>query len=203
MKKQIILLCIVLISFLGTNQTQAQQTLGEISMFAGNFAPRGWAFCHGQILSINQNQTLYSLLGTTYGGDGRTTFALPDLRGRVAIHEGQGNGMTNRRLGQKLGTQTETLTIAQMPSHSHPATSTTETAVSTSPGEEGVGNGQHLTSHFNAFNAAATDDKTLGGSGSTTTTTGNTGGGQAHDNIQPGLAINYIIALSGTFPSRN
>ena len=203
MKKQIILLCIVLISFLGTNQTQAQQTLGEISMFAGNFAPRGWAFCHGQILPINQNQSLYSLLGTTYGGDGRTTFALPDLRGRVAIHEGQGNGMTNRQLGQKLGTETETLTIAQMPSHSHPATSTTETAVSTSPGEEGVGNGQHLTSHFNAFNAAATDDKTLGGSGSTTTTTGNTGGGQAHDNIQPGLAIHYIIALQGTFPSRN
>jgi microcystin-dependent protein len=203
MKKQIILLCIVLISFLGTNQTQAQKTLGEISMFAGNFAPRGWAFCHGQILSINQNQSLYSLLGTTYGGDGRTTFALPDLRGRVAIHEGQGNGMTNRRWGQKLGTQTETLTIAQMPSHSHPATSTTETAVSTSPGEEGVGNGQHLTSHFNAFNAAATDDKTLGGSGSTTTTTGNTGGNQAHTNMQPSIAINYIICVQGVFPSRN
>ena len=106
MKKQIILLCIVLASFLSTNQTQAQQTLGEISMFAGNFAPRGWAFCHGQILSINQNQTLYSLLGTTYGGDGRTTFGLPDLRGRVPVHVGQGPGLSNVSLGRKFGQET-------------------------------------------------------------------------------------------------
>ena len=205
MKKQIIFLFIVMASFANTNQMQAQSDpfIGEIVMFAGNFAPRGWAFCEGQLLPISQNTALFSLLGTTYGGDGRTTFGLPDLRGRLAIHAGTGPGLSTRNLGAKFGSENETLTINQLPSHNHLATSTTEIAVNTSAGEEGIGNGQHLTSHFNAFNAAATDDKTLGGSGSTTTTTGNTGGNQAHTNMQPSIAINYIICVQGVFPSRN
>ena len=177
--------------------------LAEIKVFAGNFAPRGWALCEGQILPINQNQSLFSLLGTTYGGDGRTTFGLPDLRGRIAMHEGQGPGLSNHTLGSKFGTENETLTINQLPSHNHPATSTTEIAVNTSTGEEGIGNGQHATSHLNAFSTTATDNKYLGSNSSSVSTVGNTGGNQSHTNVQPILAVNYIIALQGTYPSRN
>ena len=97
----------------------AEPFIGEISMFAGNFAPRGWAFCEGQLLPIAQNQSLFSILGTTYGGDGRTTFGLPDMRGRVSIHPGTGPGLTNYRLGNKGGSETTTLTTNQLPSHNH------------------------------------------------------------------------------------
>ncbi|MEM8909888.1 MAG: tail fiber protein, partial [Bacteroidota bacterium] len=93
--------------------------IGQIMMFGGNFAPRGWALCNGQLMPISQNQALFSLLGTTYGGDGRTTFALPDLRGRAAMHAGHGPGLTDRRLGQRSGTETNTMNTLQMPSHSH------------------------------------------------------------------------------------
>jgi len=195
----------VLASFLSTNQTYSQSDpfLGEVVLFAGNFAPRGWAFCEGQLLSINQNQALFSLLGTTYGGDGRTTFALPDLRGRLAIHKGNGPGLNDRRLGQKLGTETETLNVTQLPSHSHVATSTTEIAVSTAAGVESTGNGNFIAIHPNAFNTNATVGAVLGGvSSSTPTAIGNTGGGQSHNNIQPSIAIHYIIALVGVYPNR-
>ncbi|MEP3837559.1 MAG: tail fiber protein [Algibacter sp.] len=207
MKKQFILLGIVLASFLGTNKTEAQvgdEYLGGISMFAGTFAPRGWAFCHGQLLSISQNQALFSLLGTIYGGDGRTTFALPDLRGRVAIGAGQGPGLSNRTLGQKFGTETATLSTAELPSHSHAVdpNSTIKIAVNTSAGEEADGNGKHIASQLNAFNTTPTNSKTLAGT-SITTTVHNSGGGQSHTNIQPSLAINYIICIQGQFPSRN
>ena len=93
--------------------------VGEVRMFAGNFAPRGWAFCDGQLLAVSQNDALFSLLGTIYGGDGRTTFGLPDMRGRVAIHAGSGPGLSPRRLGAKAGSEKETLTVNQMPSHTH------------------------------------------------------------------------------------
>lgn len=205
MKKQIIFLFIVMASFANTNQMQAQSNpfIGEIVMFAGNFAPRGWAFCEGQLLPISQNTALFSILGTTYGGDGRTTFGLPDLSGRLAIHAGTGPGLSTRNLGAKFGSENETLTINQLPSHNHLATSTTEIAVNTSAGEEGIGNGQHATSHLNAFSATATDNKYLGSNSSSVSTVGNTGGNQSHTNVQPILAVNYIIALQGTFPSRN
>lgn len=206
MKKLIIMLCLIVVSFIGTNEIQAQdgnEYLGGITMFAGNFAPRGWMFCHGQILPINQYQSLYSLLGTTYGGDGRTTFALPDLRGRVAIHKGRVNGAgADRILGQKLGAETETLNATELPNHTHAISSITQIAVSTTIGEEGIGNGQHLTNHLNGFNTTATDDKTLTGF-NTTATVANTGGNQAHNNMQPYLTINYIICVQGLFPSRN
>lgn len=172
---------------------------GEIRMFAGNFAPRGWAFCDGSLLSIAQNQALFSLLGTTYGGDGRTTFALPDLRGRVPVSPGQGPGLSNYPLGQQGGTETTTLTTANLPAHNH---------------------------GFNVLNAAATQASAAGaalalpltanllpvlyayGAAPPTTAThpatiGYTGSNLPINNVQPYLSINFIICVAGTFPSRN
>lgn len=168
--------------------------LAVIWMFAGNFAPRNWAFCHGQLLPISSNTALFSLLGTTYGGDGRTTFQLPDFRSRVAVGQGQGPGLANYNLGQRGGTENVTLTTNQIPNHSHP----TQVAVSTATGEEANINGQFLSSHAGAFNEDPTSGAVLGGVSS-----GNTGGSQSHTNIQPYLAMNYVICFAGIFPSRN
>jgi len=205
MKKQITLLIIVLTLFCGTNQTQAQTTpfIGEVIMFGGNFAPRGWAFCDGQLLPISQNTALFSLLGTTYGGDGRTTFALPDLRGRAVIGPGNGPGLTSRRLGQKLGYETETLSVAQMPSHYHPSTTASSLVdLSNEVGASDNSDEQYISNHLGGFNEDATSGAKLEGV-SSTTTINNTGGGQSHNNVQPSQTVNYIIALQGTFPSRN
>ncbi len=168
--------------------------IGEIVMFGGNFAPRQWALCDGQLLAISQNTALFSILGTTYGGDGRTTFALPDLRGRVAMHPGNGPGLTPRSLGQKGGTEHNTLTIAQMPSHNHGVA----VNVSTAAGEEGAPNGQVIASHASAFNEDATAGQTLGG-----VSQNNQGGNQQVNNVQPFTCVNYIIAMQGIYPSRN
>lgn len=168
--------------------------LAVIWMFGGNFAPRNWAYCDGQLLPISQNTALFSLLGTTYGGDGRTTFQLPDFRGRVAVGARQGAGLSNRPLGSRGGQETVTLTIPEIPNHGHP----TSVAVSAAAGEEGTVNGQFLANSPNSFNEDATSGATLGG-----VTSGNTGGSQAHNNMQPYLAMNYVICLQGIFPSRN
>ncbi len=169
--------------------------LGEIQMIGFNFAPRGWAFCDGQILPINQNQSLYSLLGTTYGGDGRTSFALPDLRSRTPLHRGDGN-----TLGRKSGVETVTLTAAEMAAHTH-----------TVKGEDKVGDTSDPTNHVVAEAPAPgggpitiyhTYDVATRVAMHTGTIT-NAGGGQPHDNMQPFLTINFIIALRGLFPSRN
>ncbi|MCP4303297.1 MAG: phage tail protein [bacterium] len=162
--------------------------LAEIRMVGFNFAPRGWAFCDGQILPINQNQSLYSLLGTTYGGDGRTSFALPDLRGRTPIHVSDGY-----RQGQKSGEETHTLSAAEMPQHSHSEVASSQSANQSTPLD-----------HF----LAATSDNIYGGkpAAATTLDTGsiaNTGGSQAHNNMQPFLTLYFCIALQGLFPSRN
>lgn len=160
--------------------------LAEVRMVGFNFAPRGWAFCDGQILPINQNQSLYSLLGTTYGGDGRTSFALPDLRGRVPMHVG--NGVTE---GQKSGEETHTLSVNEIPQHQHFAQASTNNGSTTNP------TGQVLGQALNVYaNPTAT---TALHAGSVT----NVGGGQAHNNMQPSIAINFCIALQGLFPSRN
>jgi microcystin-dependent protein len=170
--------------------------LAEIKMVGFNFAPRGWAFCDGQILPINQNQSLYSLLGTTYGGDGRTTFALPGLRGRAPIHTGlAGGGTTDHRIGAKGGAETVGLSNAEMPEHNHQLGVTTENA-----NLQGVGN-------FNdSVLASANVDMYKEGAGDTTlitATISTVGTGQGHNNMQASLAVNFCIALQGLFPSRN
>ncbi len=165
--------------------------LAEIKMFGFNFAPRGWALCDGTILPISQNQSLYSLLGTTYGGDGRTTFGLPGLRGRVPLHVGQSAGGTNHTLGSISGTETHTLTEAETPAHTHPLNATSSDGNTPIPGD-------HLLASFNS----GYDDATADLVNLTPTTITNTGG-QAHPNIQPSLVIEFCIALQGLFPSRN
>ena len=172
-------------------------------MFGGNFAPRGWALCDGQLLSINANQALFSLLGTTYGGDGRTTFGLPDLRGRVSMHPGNGPGLSSRRLGQKGGQEYVVLNQTQIPSHSHTASgkircnfSPVTPANSTSPV-----NGTFANAQSEIYNTVAgTQHMAANG---VDVTVGYTGGSQDHINIQPFTCINYIIALQGVFPSRS
>ncbi len=163
--------------------------IGSIAMFGFNFAPRGWAFCSGQILPINQNQSLFSLLGTTYGGDGRTTFALPDLRGRAPMHTGNGHA-----LGQRTGSETVTLTTDQMAPHSHSAQASSDDATeSTSAGQVPA----NIASPQNNYGDAAA--LVAGGADQILPA----GGGQAHNNMQPSNTLNFCIALQGSFPSRN
>ena len=186
-----ILMVFLLVSGLVKAQTPI---LGEIKMFAGNFAPQGYAFCNGQLLPIAQNAALFSLLGTTYGGDGQTTFALPDLRGRAPIHAGNGPGLTNRNLGQTGGAETNTLTVAQLPAHNHSVVAVSTPGNQTSPTN-------NLPADTNLF-----DNEYSNASGNTTMNSsmiGNTGNGQPVDNMQPYTTIHYIIALQGIFPSPN
>jgi microcystin-dependent protein len=173
--------------------------IGQIVLFAGNFEPKGWAFCNGQLLSIAQNTALFAILGTTYGGNGQTTFALPDLRGRVPIHFGQGPGLSNYNLGQIGGTENVTLTTNQIPSHNHPATSTLSgtNAPATAAQPEGLQLAQGRQTAYGS-GAPVTMNPT-----SVTTTVGAAGGNQPHPNLQPYTTLSYIIALVGIFPSRN
>mgnify|MGYP000054799485 CR=1 FL=1 len=171
--------------------------IGQIMMFGGNFAPRNWALCDGQLLAINNYQALFSILGTTYGGDGRTTFALPDLRGRAPIHEGQGPGLPSYRLGQKGGIEQNTLTLANMPAHNHGGGSlnvSNQAGEETSPPAGGsIGGGAAI------YNAEA-PNTTLN---QNSIVINNEGGNQPVNNMQPYQALNYIICLQGIFPSRS
>jgi microcystin-dependent protein len=167
--------------------------VGEIQIFAGNFAPRGYAFCDGQLLQIAQNTALFSLLGTTYGGDGRTTVGLPNLQGRAAMHTGRGPGLTNRTLGQVGGQEDVTLTTSQMPSHSHSALATDARGDDVSP----EGNIWARRSRDRDYSDTAPN---VSMSASALTSVG---GGQSHTNMQPYLTLHYIIALQGTYPSRS
>ncbi len=169
-----------------------QGMIGEIRIFAGNFPPRNWAFCDGQLQSIAQNQAMFSILGTIYGGDGRTTFALPELRGRTVIGPGSGPGLPTYREGQKLGNYQTVLNSTNLPSHNHVA----QVAVSTEDGEESTPTG--VLAKSTSYNEDPTSGVHLGG-----VVTGNTGGNQPMNNQQPYLAIRYIICLYGTFPSRS
>lgn len=163
--------------------------LAEIRIFGFNFAPRGWATCDGQILPINQNQSLYSLLGTTYGGDGRTDFALPDLRGRHPVHEDAGAGFP---LGQKSGEETHALQIGEIPSHDHVLQASSDNATSADPLgnvlHRGASSSYRGPSNVVPMRAGVITDE---------------GAGQGHDNMQPFQVLNYCIALTGLFPSRN
>jgi len=167
--------------------------VGEIRMFAGNFAPRGWALCDGQLLAVSQNDALFSLLGTIYGGDGRTTFGLPDLRGRIPIHAGSGPGLSQRRLGAKGGSEKETLTVNQLPSHSHPPQFSTASSIENNPENEVVGNSPTV----RIFRPAETDQNMK------SEAITSIGGSRSHSNLMPFLCINYIIALFGIYPSRH
>ncbi len=177
--------------------------LAQIMMFGGNFAPRGWAFCDGQLLSINANQALFSLLGTTYGGDGRTTFGLPDLRGRVSMHAGHGPGLSNRNLGQKGGAEHVVLNNTQIPSHNH--TGTGKIACNFNPGTPATTtnpvNGTFSLADSNIYNTSTPNQYMA--ENAVNVTTGHTGGNLSHTNIQPFTCVNYIIALQGVFPSRS
>lgn len=180
--------------------------IGEIVMFGGNFAPRGWAFCQGQLLPISQNSALFSILGTTYGGDGRTSFALPDLRGRSPMSAGNGPGLANYRLGQTGGAETTTLTVANMPSHNHVGVLKVSSANAT---QSAATNGASIATPgtlagrtftpTEGFNAGG-PDITLN---SQSVETANSGSNQSFNNMQPYLALNYIIALQGVYPSRS
>lgn len=177
--------------------------IGEIRLFAGNFAPNTWAFCQGQIISIATNTALFSILGTTYGGNGTTNFALPDMRGRIARHVGQGPGLSNISLGEQSGTPTHTLIINEIPAHNHsmsiPAAAT-HGAYSDSPGNSNspVGRYHAIVPGTNAYSTTA--DTQLA---PYNITMGNTGGSQPFGTQQPYLALNFIICLTGIFPSRN
>ena len=180
--------------------------IAQVMMFGGNFAIRGWALCDGQLMAIASNTALFSLLGTTYGGDGRTTFGLPDLRGRVAIHPGRGPGLSQYRLGERGGAEYVILNTTQIPSHSHTAelkVSTGESTVSTAVAGNSISTpgalaGRTFTPTLGFGTAAPTVALNTGSIAG-----GNAGGNLSHTNIQPFLGINHLIALFGTFPSRN
>jgi microcystin-dependent protein len=164
--------------------------IAEIRIFAGDFAPRGWAFCNGQRLPIAQNTALFSLIGTTYGGDGITTMALPDLRGRAAMHPGQGPDLSDRRLGQSGGSASVPLSEAEMATHSHSFNVSLEVGERRDPSERYLGRGNAI--FADPANTVDMASESLSGAGE----------GQPHNNLQPFLALNFIIALAGLVPSR-
>ena len=168
--------------------------IGEIRIFAGNFAPRGWAFCDGQLLPISQNTALFSILGTIYGGDGRTDFGLPDLRSRAAMHPGNGPGLTPRSLGERVGQNAVTLDEANLSAHNHSHVATAFPANSFAPAANAVAS---RAVGGRPYTTAAPDVSLNSGVVSAA------GGNQSHNNLQPYLGLNYIIALVGLFPSRS
>lgn len=197
MRKKIVLLCMqacmLLPLGLSTTVVHAEEPfLGEVRWFAGNFAPRGWATCDGQLLAISQNSALFSLLGTIYGGDGRTTFGLPDMRGRGMVHEGNGPGLRVRRLGEKAGSENVTLNENQLPSHTHTLRADSTGGDSVLPDDRVLSQVGRLRVYDDAANAdmGATSIKSTGSS-------------QSHNNMQPNLALTCIIATQGIYPSRS
>jgi microcystin-dependent protein len=166
----------------------AQPYVGEIRMFAGNFAPAGWMFCEGQLLPISENDVLFTLIGTTYGGDGESTFALPDLRGRIPLHQGNGSVLADTG-----GAETVTLTVSQIPAHAHPL------LASTGPGNANTPGG-NVTGESAAVKIYYADQPTVN---LAPAAIGSVGGSQPHSNFQPFLCINFIISLFGIFPSQN
>lgn len=173
--------------------------IGQIIMFGGNFAIRGWAKCDGQLLPISQHTALFSLLGTTYGGDGRTTFALPDLRGRFPMHAGSGPGLSPRTMGTKFGAESTTLTVNNMPVHSHVGTIKAKNG----PADSQSPIGNVLANESGGVTAVYSSEAPDGAMSSDAVEVGNAGSGHPHSSMPPFLAINFLIALVGLFPSRN
>jgi microcystin-dependent protein len=195
--KKIHLYSIVLLLFFTAKISAQDQYVGEIRMFAGNFAPLGWLKCEGQLVSINEYETLFVLIGTTYGGDGQSTFALPDLRGRIPVHQGTGPGLTTRTIGETFGTEEVTLTVNNIPAHTHTLTavvSTTSKSASVTGNvlsDTGAGDLEYVTSAPNS--TLATNSVAL--TGSTTPASFN--------NVQSTATVGYIISTQGIFPFQN
>lgn len=168
--------------------------MGEVRVFAGTFAPQQWSLCNGQLLPISQNDALFALLGTTYGGDGVNTFALPDARGRTPVGLGQGSGLANRVLGEKYGTETVTLVSSNLPAHTHAAMVSDTTADQTAPANNLIGKARHyLSPATTPINTGTFHPLAIS----------NVGGNQPHENMMPFLCMSFIICLQGLFPSRN
>lgn len=195
MKKNLFALIFVVlfIGFTPGKATAQEAFITEVKLFTGNFAPRGWAFCEGQLLAISQHQTLFSLIGTIYGGDGRTTFALPDLRGRIPVGVGNGPGLSSMTVGQKTGAESATLRNEQLPAHHHGLINVEEVNIKTSP----ANNNNNNNNESKKVLAPAA------GGTATIVTTQNTGGSQSINIKQPSLGMHYIICINGIFPSRS
>jgi microcystin-dependent protein len=170
----------------------AQPYVGEIRMFAGNFPPAGWMFCDGQLLPISENETLFQLIGTTYGGDGQSTFALPNLQSRIPLHFGAGPSGVTHPLAEAAGVEEVTLTVQQIPVHTHPLLASTDQANTPNPGGNVIGTPLTATPFF-----AATPTTPLAAQ-----SIGTAGGSQPHENCQPFLCVDFIISLFGIFPSQ-
>lgn len=169
----------------------SESYIGEIRMFGGNFAPQSWMFCQGQLVAISEYEALFNLIGTTYGGDGVQTFALPDLRGRLPIHQGQGNGLSARTVGEQFGVENVTLTIPQMPAHTHPL---------------GANDAAEDVSPQNNLPASTSSDayvKFLSPVNAHASAITSAGGSQPHNNMQPYLCVSFIIAVYGVYPSQS
>lgn len=166
--------------------------IGEIRMFGGNFAPVGWAFCNGQLIDIAENEVLFNLIGTTYGGDGQSTFALPDLRGRIPIHQGTGPDGDTHVTGQLAGTESVTLTVNQLPNHGHSMMGAMKDGSQTSPQNHIPADSATIAPYINDPPDGSMNTQAIH----------TTGGGQPHENMQPFLAVSFIISLFGIFPSQ-
>jgi microcystin-dependent protein len=208
MKQKMKILMLFVICAMSSFDGQAQDAFtGEVKLFAGNFAPRGWAFCDGQVMQITQNTALFSLLGNTYGGDGRSTFALPDLRGRVAVGPRTGPGLSTYREGNQGGSQTNTLNTSQLPSHSHTASGVIRASSAKATSKDPAGNyfasairvdGRNEIEVFSYTSSKNVDMN----ADAINVTVGTTGSSTEFNNLQPFLAINYIICLNGIYPPR-
>ena len=189
-------LCFIVFLLCAAGSLHAQEGyIGEIRMFAGDFAPRGWALCQGQLLPIAQNTALFSIIGTIYGGNGSTTFALPDLRGRVAVHAGQGNGLSRVEQGQSLGVESNVLNTNQLPPHTHPFYGVSQDGSTASPQNAYMAGTKALDPEYAASGTlVALNASVLGVNGTLNSPV---------ENREPTLAINYIICIQGLFPSRN
>lgn len=172
--------------------------LSEIKIFSFSYAPRGWAMCNGQFLPINQNQALFALLGTTYGGDGQTTFALPNLQGRVPLHEGSGH-----TLGEVAGEVAHTLTISEMPTHNHPFTRNSCVSAATANASVAAPTGAYWANSGRSCYSTPDPNNQVNVGAMHPSTVANVGGSQPHQNMQPYLVLNFCIALQGIFPSQN
>lgn len=173
----------------------AQPFVGEIRMFAGNFPPVGWMFCDGQLMPISENEVLFQLIGTTYGGDGQETFALPNLQSRLPIHMGTSTTGTTYQIGEAAGVESVTLTTSQIPAHNHPLLVSTDPGTGTNPAGAAAG----ALSPVSVYKANVTPPNVAMNASSITPA----GGSQPHDNMQPFLCINFIISLFGLYPSPN